>query len=92
MTALSILLAVVSGVAANQLDGPLSRITARGWELIARYVVGITAGFAPFVALVHAINPKATRDAALSYAVTFIGVGIGVATARAVRDLSEGIA
>ena len=64
MTALSILLAVVSGVAANQLDGPLSRITARGWELIARYVLGITAGCGPFVALVHAINPKSTRDAA----------------------------
>lgn len=89
MTALSVLLAVASGAAANQLDAPLSRINARGWELIARYVVGILAGFAPFVALVHAINPRATRDAALAYSVTFIGVGLGVAVSRALRDLAE---
>lgn len=89
MTALSILLAVASGAAANQLDAPLSRISARGWELIARYIVGVMAAFAPFVSLVHAINPKATRDASLAYSITFIGVGIGVATARALRDLAE---
>ena len=89
MTALSVLLAFISGAAANQLDAPLSRINARGWELIARYIVGILAGFAPFVALVHAINPKATRDAALSYAVTFVMVGAGVGTMRALRDLVE---
>ena len=89
MTALSILLAVASGAAANQLDAPLSRISARGWELIARYIVGVMAAFAPFVALVHSINPRATRDASLAYAVTFISVGIGVATARAIRDLAE---
>lgn len=89
MTALSILLAVVSGVAANQLDGPLSRITARGWELIARYVVGITAGFAPFVALVHSIDSKATKPATIGYALTFIALGWGVAIARALRDLVE---
>jgi len=52
-------------------------------------IVGIMAGFAPFVALTHAINPKATRDAALAYSVTFIGVGLGVACARALRDLAE---
>ena len=89
MTALSVLLAVASGAAANQLDAPLSRINAPGWELIARYIVGVMAAFAPFVALVHSINPRATRDASLAYSVTFIGVGFGVATARAIRDLAE---
>lgn len=98
MIILDLFLAFVFGVAANQLDRPISRMQSGGWELITRYVVGVLAAFVPFLFLIHHIK-RIDRDgrelydleAAAAFMGSFSFVAIGVMVARGVREMSEAV-
>jgi hypothetical protein len=90
MIVISAFFAFVSGVAANQLDRPIALIRDTGWELVARYITGILAAFSPFVLLLWYLNPKALKDGTLAFLGAFTCVGLGVVSARIVKDLTEG--
>ena len=89
MIGASLLFSFFAGGISNQLDQPLNLIPDRGWQLIARYIVGVLGAFPPFVMLVHSINPKATRDAAFGYILNFVVFGLAVAAMRSLKDLAE---
>ena len=76
------LAAVLGGAAANQLDDGLKTFD-RGWELIARYIVGVLTAEVFFAMMIRRLNSDALRDALLAFA----GVGIGVVIARIIKDV-----
>lgn len=90
MIGASLLFSFFAGGIANQLDQPLNLIQDRGWQLIARYIVGVLGAFPAFVLLVYSINPKAVKDAALAYIVNFVVFGAAVSAMRSLKDLTEG--
>ena len=81
--------AVLGGIAANQADDALKSFD-RGWELIARYIIGELTIFVFFAMMLRRLNPAAMRDGMLSIAGASAGVGIGVVLARIYKDLTEG--
>ena len=80
------LAAVLGGAAANQLDDGLKTFD-RGWELIARYIVGVLTAEVLFAMMIRRLNSDALRDALLAFNGAFAGVGIGVVIARIIKDV-----
>ena len=80
------LAAVLGGAAANQLDDGLKTFD-RGWELIARCIVGVLTAEVFFAMMIRRLNSDALRDALLAFNGAFAGVGIGVVIARIIKDV-----
>ena len=89
MIVVDLLIAFITGAAANQLDRPIARINVMGWELITRYIVGILAGWLSFALLVHQIMPEREKEANLAFVGAFSFTAVGVITSRGVKDLAE---
>lgn len=81
------LAAVLGGIAANQTDDALKTFD-RGWELIARYVIGVLTIEVFFAMMIRRLRPDATVPALLSFNGAAAGVGIGVIAARIWKDLT----
>ena len=79
---------ILGGAAANQLDEALKRFD-RGWELIARYIIGVLTAGLFFASMLRKMNRDALRDALLAFNGAFAGVGIGVVIARIFKDLTK---
>ena len=79
---------ILGGAAANQLDESLKRFD-RGWELIARYIIGVLTAELFFASMLRKMNRDALRDALLAFNGAFAGVGIGVVIARIFKDLTK---
>ena len=80
--------AILGGAAANQLDESLKRFD-RGWELIARYIIGVLTAEVFFAMMLRGLNKTAMRDSLLAFNGSFAGVGIGVVIARIFKDLTK---
>ena len=80
--------AMLGGAAANQLDDSLKTFD-RGWELIARYIVGVLTAEVFFAMMLRGLNRSALRDALLAFNGAFAGVGLGVVLARIIKDLTS---
>jgi len=80
--------AILGGAAANQLDDSLKTFD-RGWELIARYIVGVLTAEVFFAMMLRGLNRSALRDALLAFNGAFAGVGLGVVLARIFKDLTS---
>lgn len=80
--------AILGGAAANQLDESLKRFD-RGWELIARYIIGVLTAELFFAMMLNRLNKASMRDSLLAYNGAFAGVGIGVVVARIFKDLTK---
>ena len=85
---IELLAAVLGGIAANQADDALKRFD-RGWELIARYIIGVLTSEVFFAMMLRRNKPDAMIPALLSFNGAFAGVGIGVVLARIYKDLTE---
>jgi hypothetical protein len=77
--------AFVGGYGAHQTDH-LVREFPPDWELLSRYIIGVVTMFVFFVAFLRQLRPQATRDGALSFAMSAWFVGLGVAVGRWVDD------
>jgi membrane associated rhomboid family serine protease len=89
MILLDILLAVLGGIAAHQLDEPIKRMDGRndGWQLITRYMVGVIGGGLFFSMIIHRLRPDATRDGVMAFGAAFAGFGGGVVISRFLEGL-----
>ncbi len=86
---IELLAAVLGGIAANQADDALKRFD-RGWELIARYIIGVLTIEIFFAMMLKRLRPDAIVPALLSFNGASAGVGLGVVGARIYKDLTEG--